>query len=456
MWRNEHERRKVAVALARALLGGAATSDATIQAMEQRTARALGKNWPWVKGLVRRIRSDFGSQLLPADHDEIAQRIFEFRPLVAAFETTSDAPRVCGHFPFHPTMRQSALPGIALPPLATPGDLARWLGLSKAELDWFADAAGWGGRATVAKLRHYDYRWLPKPNGGARLIEAPKSRLREIQRRILHEILERVPCHDAAHGCVGGRSALTNARLHVARALVIRLDLADFFTSIRGARIHALFTTLGYPAATARYLTGLTTHCTPHGVIGAVPIGAGISASACQAQRAWARRFLTRHLPQGAPSSPALANLCAYRLDLRLAAAARSSGARYSRYVDDLILSTDSASTAKAGRMAQMAYTIVIEEGFAPNVRKTRVMPKNQAQRVTGLTVNDKPNLSRRDFDSLKAILTNCGRHGAATQNRDQHPNFRDHLLGRIAYFGQVHPARGAKLKALFERISWA
>jgi hypothetical protein len=324
-----------------------------------------------------------------------------------------------------------------------------------AELDWFADPAGWGGRATATKLRHYDYRWLQKPSGGARLIEAPKSRLREIQRRILHEILDRVPSHDAAHGCVGGRSALTNARLHAGRAMVLRLDLTDFFASIRVARVHALFATLGYPAETARYLTGLTTHCAPHSVVGAVPVDRDTPVPARQAVRQQARRFLARHLPQGAPTSPTLANLCAYRLDLRLAGAAQSSGARYSRYVDDLILSTDDPSRAKAMRIALMAYTIVLEEGFAPNVRKTHVMPRAAAQRVTGLTINDRPNLRRVDIDRLKATLTNCVRHGPATQNRQDHPNFRAHLLGRLAYLDQVNPARGARLRALFERIRW-
>ncbi len=324
-----------------------------------------------------------------------------------------------------------------------------------AELDWFADVAGWGSRTGEAKLRHYNCHWLKKAAGGVRLIEAPKSRLREIQRRILHEILDRVPCHPAAHGCVRGRSALTNAAPHVSRALVLRLDLADFFASIRAARIHALFRTLGYPAETARYLTGLTTHCAPHSVVGAVPVDCDAVATARQAIRQHARRLLTRHLPQGAPTSPALANLCAYRLDLRLAGAAHSSGARYSRYVDDLILSTDAPSRAKATRMALMAYTIVLEEGFAPNVRKTRIMPRATAQRVTGLSVNEKPNLRRVDVDLLKATLTNCVRHGPVTQNRQGHPNFRAHLLGRLAYLEQVNPARGAKLRSLFDRIRW-
>lgn len=448
---SDDERRKVARALARALLCG----ESTTQAQQRRATRALGRNWPWLKGLVRRVRQNFGPDLQPADHDEIVELIFAFRPLVAAFKWADPAPRVCGHYPFHPAMRSSALPNLSIPPLPTPGDLARWLGLSMAELDWFADPAGWGGRTTATKLRHYNYHWLQKPSGGARLIEAPKSRLREIQRRILHEILDRVSSHDAAHGCIGGRSALTNARLHVGRALVLRLDLTDFFAGIRAARIHALFTTLGYPAETARYLTGLTTHCAPHSVVSAVPVDRDAAIAERQAIRQQARRLLTRHLPQGAPTSPALANLCAYRLDLRLAGAARSSGARYSRYVDDLILSTDDPSRAKAMRMALMAHTIVLEEGFTPNVRKTRVMPRATAQRVTGLVINEKPNLRRVEFDRLKATLTNCLRHGPATQNRRCHPDFRAHLLGRLAYLDQVNPARGAKLQALFERIRW-
>jgi hypothetical protein len=74
---------------------------------------------------------------------------------------------------------------------------------------------------------------------------------------------------------------------------------------------------------------------------------------------------------------------------------------------------------------------------------------------VAGVVVNEKPNIPRAEFDRLKAVLTNCVRHGPATQNRDNHADFRAHLLGRISHVAMLNPNRGAKLRAIFDRIAW-
>lgn len=443
--------RKVAMGLARAFLAG--NADATAQ--YARGVRALGRKWPWLVGLLRSLRNDFGAALQPQDHDQIVAAILAFKPFRRAFESANSRPEVKGHFTFHETMRAPAfsLGKHALPPLDTPGDLARWLELSPTELDWFADIGGWGSGVAAEPLRHYRYRWLRKATGGVRLLEIPKPRLRDIQRRILREILDVVPVHGAAHGCVSRRSAVTNAALHAGKSMVVRLDLADFFGSISGARVCALFEALGYPSETARYLTGLTTHCAPRGVTRSVPHEEGALLEARRKLQAWALRFTSRHLPQGAPTSAALANLCAYRLDLRLAGAAKASGATYTRYVDDLFFSSQAGATDRARRFAKMAYTIVLEEGFAPNVRKTQIMSHSRAQYVTGLVVNQHPNVSRRDYDRLKAVLTNCIRLGLDSQNRERRPDFLAHLAGRVSYVQQVNPLRGAKLRVLLEKI---
>lgn len=450
----DDNRRKVARALARALLHGASEPDE----LQQRATTALGKKWPWFSRLIRELLFEIGPQLQPAHHDEIVKYILSFRPFLNAFHAAAPAPRVRGYFTFHPAMSTPprALTSVSLPALDTPGDLAKWLDIAPEELDWFADINGWGSSTGTEKLHHYHYWWRQKASGGMRLIEAPKSRLRAIQRKILHEILDRVPVHNAAHGCVPGRSVFGNAAMHSGQATVLRLDLTEFFPGIRASRVHALFRTLGYPMETARYLTGLTTHCISFAVVRSVPADAEVSTATRRERMTWAKRYLERHLPQGAPTSPALANLCAYRLDLRLDGAAQETGGRYSRYVDDLVFSFNTASRARCLRIALMAYGIILEEGFSPNIRKTRVMPRGRAQHVTGLVVNDKPNLPRREYDLLKAILTNCTRYGPASQNREARPDFRAHLLGRLSYLRQINPARASKLQALFEKIQWA
>jgi hypothetical protein len=108
-----------------------------------------------------------------------------------------------------------------------------------------------------------------------------------------------------------------------------------------------------------------------------------------------------------------------------------------------------------AERLSIRVAAITIEEGFAVNLRKTRVMRRGARQHLAGVVVNRHPNVARPEFDALKAVLTNCVRHGPQSQNREGHADFRAHLAGRVAQVGMVNGSRGAKLKGIFERIGW-
>jgi RNA-directed DNA polymerase len=166
-------------------------------------------------------------------------------------------------------------------------------------------------------------------------------------------------------------------------------------------------------------------------------------------------RYRTAHLPQGAPTSPALANLCAYRLDCRLDALARSLDAAYTRYADDLAFSGGAEFERGARRFQVVVGCIALEEGFELQMRKSRFMRQGVRQQLAGVVVNAHPNLRRAEYDRLKAILTNCVRHGPTSQNRDGHADFSGHLTGCIAYVSMLNPARGGRLRTLFDRIRW-
>jgi hypothetical protein len=440
-----------------------------------------------------------------------------FREHLAQFAPENRTRRARGMeiFWVRPTMGESAVPTTAaLPDLPTTGELAKWLNLTPGQLTVYADVKRLNRfhlgnkpprRPTYGKQpftgeqptpyqpfhgerderRHpYRYRWIPKrgrvpllaepalppclfrrvvnwltgavrltlPAGpGHRLLEIPKPRLKRAQRKVLDEILSRVPPHPAAHAFRAGRSVLTNAAPHCGRRVVLRFDLSDFFASVPAGRVKGVFLALGFPPTVARLLAGLCTTVTPFEMWERF---SGGPRAMTRADQDTAERLRRPHLPQGAPTSPALANLCAFRLDCRLAGLAAKLGATYTRYADDLTFSGGDDLRRAADRIRRLVMTIAAEEGFQVNARKTRVLPSGRRQTVTGVVVNAKPNVRRAEFDTLKAILTNCVRHGPASQNRDGRPNFRAHLLGRISHVTQLNPARGAKLRAIFDRIA--
>lgn len=82
-------------------------------------------------------------------------------------------------------------------------------------------------------------------------------------------------------------------------------------------------------------------------------------------------------------------------------------------------------------------------------------MHRSHRQFLTGVVVNEKPNVRRQDFDRLKAVLTNCARLGTASQNRDGVRDFQAHLSGRIAHVASLNRERGARLQEIFRRIEW-
>ena len=340
---------------------------------------------------------------------------------------------------------------VSLPQLPTEASLVDWLGVTPGRLRWLADSTGRNRKQPAGPLRTYRHRWIAKPNGRSRLLEIPKTVLKLLQRKILAEVLNPIPPHASAHGFRPGRSIITNAAPHCDKQIVLRFDLRDFFPSIPAPRVFRIFRTFGYPERVARLFAGLCTTSLPLDVWNARPNPPqdGSDHPACE-------RLANRHLPQGAPTSPALANLAAFRLDRRLANLAACVGAEYTRYADDLAFSGNDELARRAQRFARKVAAIVAEEGFDLNYRKTRIMRRSERQHVAGVVVNVRPNLPREEFDRLKAILTNCVRKGVESQNREKRPDFQAYLSGRIAHLSAVNPARGRKLRAIFDRIDSA
>jgi RNA-directed DNA polymerase len=436
--------------LANAILSGEQERDA----VAARLVHVLGRNWRWIRPLAGRYVETFAGRVRPRRRDVISFLRVDPGLGEAAYKYGHQIKIlhwITGPQPMQPIL---AAQNWAIPSIQTIGGLAEWLEMTPSELSWFADLKGLGCKRPQARLEHYHYRVLAKASGSIRLIETPKPRLKDVQRRILFAILDRIPSHTAAHGFVKGRSIQTFAAPHVGQRVVLRMDLEDFFPSFAGVRVQSFFRTIGYPEAVADLLGGLATNGVPRSIWRDVikqpdfTLGTG---DLWHLQSMYARP----HLPQGAPTSPSLANLCSYRLDCRLSGLAQSAGATYTRYADDLAFSGGDTFASCVDRFATHVAAILREEGFTVQHRKTRIMRQSMRQHLAGLVTNQRLNVRRLHFDLLKAILTNCVRHSPEAQNRDAHPHFREHLQGRIAFIESINLERGKRLRAIFDQITW-
>jgi RNA-directed DNA polymerase len=320
--------------------------------------------------------------------------------------------------------RPSALEAYQLPRLATAGDVARLVGIDEDQLAPLM-------RPGVGPGSGYVEFEIPKAKGGTRRIAAPRAPLRKVQRAILDQILARVPMHDACHGFVAGRSTVTNAAPHQRAAIVVKLDLKDFFPTVHYRRVLGLFQSLGYSARVAGTLAGLTTY-RPRLDAGTV---------------VWPGR-----LPQGAPTSPALANLACRRLDRRLARLAATYGATYTRYADDLTFSFPAVPDVRIGRFLWWVDGICQREGFLERPDKRRILRAKHQQRVTGIVVNAGVHVPRADRKRFRAILHNCKKHGVASQAKGR-DDFEAYLAGYAAYVQMVEPALGRRWALEVEQL---
>lgn len=305
----------------------------------------------------------------------------------------------------------------SVPPLHSTDDLAAALGVTSAHLTWLLDRRRVDPATGVSC--HYHLKRIPKANGrGLRELLAPKPRLKAAQRWILIHVLNAVAMHDAAHGFRRGRSIITNARAHAGKAVVVCADLRDFFPTITYPRVRGLFAAMGYGRSVATALALLCTTRLPH---------AG-----------------RRVLPQGAPTSPALSNMIAHRLDCRLTGLARQLGFTYTRYADDC---TFSGEPRALGVLLRMVRRIVRAERFFLHTDKLRIHRRGACQQVTGLVVNAQPAVSRTERRRLRAVLHQARATGLEAQNRTRHADFTEYLRGKIAFISMVNAAHGAPLR---------
>ncbi|HEX8635519.1 MAG TPA: reverse transcriptase family protein [Pyrinomonadaceae bacterium] len=297
----------------------------------------------------------------------------------------------------------------------------------------------------TSTVSHYVRFQVPKKSGGVRLISAPMPRLKAVQHWILRHILEKVALHECAHGFRAGRSIVTNARPHVGAETVVNLDLQDFFPTITYRRVKGLYRSFGYSEAAATILGLLCTE------------------PATEEVELDGRKYFVatgaRHLPQGAPTSPAVTNALCRRLDRRLLKLAGELGFTYTRYADDLTFSASGENLRHLSGVLAGVKSIVEHEGFAVHPEKTRVLRRSRQQEVTGIVVNSRANVSRQELRRFRATLYQIEKDGPAGKSWGHSQDVIASIQGFANFVYMVNPEKGAELqqrvRAIVEKYDW-
>ncbi len=281
-----------------------------------------------------------------------------------------------------------------------------------------------------------------------RILHEPILELKYIQKFILHNILYNSIEKYALNSCVTGfmkhKSILMNAEPHLGKIAIIKMDIKDFFPSISRSLIYNIFKKHNkFNYEYAYILSHLVTY--------------------------------NNCLPQGAPTSPFLANICAkgidYRINnlIRIINKKKNMNISYTRYADDITISFD--KEFNYDYIVNTVTDIIFDEGFYPNFKKTKIIKKNQCQKVTGIVVNNTiPSIEKKEREKIKFILNIWKKYGIKSaillwnkhklgkiiqQNTEEEniAKFIEVLNGKITYFNMVNSNQNIKLYKQFNNL---
>ena len=304
--------------------------------------------------------------------------------------------------------------------------------------------------------KYYPFSIQKRNNNGFRQIMAPEKKLLYLQRWINKNILQNVPVLDCCTAFTPNTSLATNGYIHRSSTVILKVDLLKFFDIISEKRVYGFFKYLGYHPNVAYDLATLTTTYPTHEFWQSLTL--------TEIQKVGSKvSFGEAVLPQGAPTSPQLANCLAKSLDNRFLKLALKLSCRYSRYADDIVFSVGNNN----GRLPPLSLVkkIIEDEGFFINDDKTAYLKKGMKQYVTGLTVTHGFHVPKKFRQEVYKHLYYSRKYGPFEHLRQWMKDnkmkneiiygFKDWLLGKIAYIHSIDHESGKKMLEQFNKIKW-
>ena len=315
-------------------------------------------------------------------------------------------------------LKKSKLPGIN-----DMQDLANYLTIDMGKISWLVY------HREVTNVDHYNRFRIPKRSGSERIISAPKTYLKNAQSWINTEILEKIKPEKEATAFRKNINILDNALPHCNQGTVIRVDLADFFSTITFPRTRGLFSSLGYNSGVSSVLALLCTDTDRRQVV-------------YQSEN-WYVSQGPRKLPQGATTSPALSNLVARNLDRRIRGYLNylEDNWVYTRYADDLVFSHPDKNVF-VGRLLTYLDRVIRDEGFKINKKKTVIMRTPHRQMITGLVLNENGvRVPKKYLKKVRAMVHNADQ----LMSKGGSPDNIDEIKGRLSFIKMVMPEYARK-----------
>ena len=295
------------------------------------------------------------------------------------------------------------------------------------------------------RIEDYKRFKLRKRKGGFRIILTPPDEIKYLQRWILHNILNEINSHNSCKGFDRSSSIKKNAEVHINKEAILKIDLLRYFDSINEERIYGVFKSFGYHPNLAVSLSKLCT-IVPNDLF----------FKSFKKKESKLKTYLLEKqngiLPQGSPASPKLSNLIARRLSKL----ALSKNIAYSRYADDL---TFSGNLEDLKTIKKIIIRIIKDENFFINNSKTKILIRGNPFFVTGLSVvNNIVAIPKKRKIDIEHHLYHCIKNGVEAHlniSGITKRNFKDWLLGNIAFVFSVEEELGKKYFAEFNKIQW-